>query len=124
MFTHRDLSLDWNTRRTRVGRARHSVSFLQTTILHEFGHTLGLDHVGGSGNSDSNYGITLGQRNELMGMGDHATARLARPWISQLRHHLIPVRGEAPVRFTARVVSPQLITYWDNDWVPPQPAAP
>jgi hypothetical protein len=48
---------------------------------------------------------------------------LAQPWISQLRHHLIPARGEAAVRFTPRVVGPQLITYWDNDWVPP-PSAP
>lgn len=125
LFTHRDLALDWNTRQTRMGRATHSVSFLQTTILHEFGHTLGLHHVRGRGNTDAHYGITLDQRNELMGMGDHATARLARPWISQLRHHLIPAHAEAPVRFTARVVAPQLITYWDNDWVPPPtPAAP
>jgi hypothetical protein len=123
-FTHRDLALDWNTRRTRMGRVRHSVSFLQTTILHEFGHTLGLQHVGGRGNADSNYGLTLDQRNDLMGMGDHATARLAQPWVSQLRHHLVPTRAEAPVRFTPRVVGPQLITYWDNDWVPPPPPAP
>jgi hypothetical protein len=125
LFTHRDLALDWNTRRTRMGRVTHSVSFLQTTILHEFGHTLGLHHVRGRGNTDAHYGITLDQRNELMGMGDHATSRLAQPWISQLRHHLIPAHAEAPVRFTARVVAPQLITYWDNDWVPPPtPAAP
>jgi hypothetical protein len=124
MFTHRDLALNWNTRQTRLGRVRHSVSFLQTTILHEFGHTLGLHHVGGRGNADSNYGISLEARNELMGMGDHATPRLAQPWISQLRHHLIPARGEAAVRFTPRVVGPQLITYWDNDWVPPPPPAP
>ena len=124
MFTHRDLALDWNTRRTRLGRVRHSVSFLQTTILHEFGHTLGLHHVGGRGNADSNYGISLEQRNELMGMGDHTTPRLAQPWINQLRHHLVPARGEAAVRFTPRVVGPQLITYWDNDWVPPPQPAP
>jgi hypothetical protein len=89
-----------------------------------FGHTLGLHHVGGRGNADSNYGITLDQRNELMGMGDHATARLAQPWISQLRHHLIPARAEARVRFTPQVVGMQLITYWDNDWVPPPVPAP
>jgi len=128
LFTHRDLTLDWNTRRTRIGRVRHSVSYLQSTILHEFGHTLGLQHVNGAGNDDANYGVTLEQREDVMGMGDHATARAARPWISQLRHHLIPARGnrdDAALRFTARVVSPQLITYWDNDWVPPpQPAAP
>jgi hypothetical protein len=63
-----------------------------------------------------------------MGLGDHATAREAQPWKSQLRHHLIPERGsgnraDAALRFTARVVAPQLITYWDNDWVPP-PATP
>jgi hypothetical protein len=125
LFTHRDLSMRWNTRRTRVGRVRHSVSFLQSTVLHEFGHTLGLEHVNGAGNDDANYGVTLDQRDDLMGMGDHVTAREARPWISQLRHHLVPSRGEAAVRFTGRVVAPQLITYWDNDWVPPAaPAAP
>lgn len=123
LFTHRDLAHDWNTRRTRVGNVRHSVSFLQSTILHEFGHTLGLQHVNGSGNADANYGTTLDQRHDLMGMGDHASASAARPWISQLRHHLIPrTADDRAVRFTARVIAPQLITYWDNDWVPP-PAA-
>jgi hypothetical protein len=124
LFTHRDLALHWNTRQTRVGRVRHSISYLQSTILHEFGHTLGLNHVNGPGNSDANYGTTLDQREDLMGMGDHATGTEALPWIRQLRHHLIPGRGEAPVRFTARVVQPQLITYWDNDWRPPAGAAP
>lgn len=126
LFTHRDLSLRWNTRMTRMGTARHSVSYLQSVILHEFGHTLGLHHVAGQGNSDAHYGTTLEQRHDVMGLGDHATDRGAQPWISQLRHHLIPARGEAPLRFTARVTHPQLITYWDNDWVPPaaQPAAP
>jgi len=127
LFTHRDLALDWNTRQTRVGRVRHSVSYLQSTILHEFGHTLGLHHVGGTGNSDANYGVTLEQREDLMGLGDHVTVREAQPWRSQLRHHLIPARGnrdDAALRFTARVVAPQLITYWDNDWVPPPAAAP
>jgi len=127
LFTHRDLSYDWNTRRTRVGpHVRHSVSFLQSTILHEFGHTLGLDHVAGSGNDDAAYGVTLDQREDLMGMGDHVTAREAQPWKSQLRYHLIPERhhrDDAALRFTARVIQPQLITYWDNDWVAP-PAAP
>jgi hypothetical protein len=127
LFTHRDLSLRWNTRQTRVGRVRHSVSYLQNTVLHEFGHTLGLDHVAGSGNSDANYGVTLEQREDLMGMGDHVTGREAQPWRAQLRHHLIPEHGhaDAGLRFTPRVTQPQLITYWDNDWTPsPAPAAP
>jgi hypothetical protein len=52
------------------------------------------------------------------------SASAGRPWISQLRqHHLRPAHGEAPLTFTARVVGPQLITYWDNDWVPPAAAA-
>jgi hypothetical protein len=123
LFTHRDLTLDWNTRLTRVGHDRHSISYLQCTVLHEFGHTLGLQHVAGAGNSDANYGTTLDQREDLMGMGDHAGPREAQPWISQLRHHLVPARGEAALRFTARVVAPQLITYWDNDWRPAAAAA-
>ena len=28
-------------------------------------------------------------------------------------------REDVALRFTAQVVAPQLITYWDNDWVPP-----
>jgi len=37
-----------------------------------------------------------------------------------LRHHLIPGRdrNDAALRFNARVTAPQLITYWDNDWMP------
>jgi hypothetical protein len=127
LFTHRDLAYEWNTRMTRVGhtRVRHSVSYLQSTVLHEFGHTLGLDHVNGAGNSDANYGVTLDQRDDLMGMGDHATGREAQPWKTQLRHHILPGSDRAPLRFTARVIAPQLITYWDNDWRPPAaPAAP
>jgi hypothetical protein len=123
LFTHRDLSHDWRTRRTRVGSDRHSVSFLQSPVLHEFGHTLGLHHVNGRGNSDANYGTTLEQRHDVMGLGDHTGPRAAQPWITQLSRHLIPQTSEdRQLRFTARVIAPQLITYWDNDWVPP--AAP
>ena len=60
-------------------RPRHSVSYLQCTVLHEFGHTLGLDHINGPGNDDWNYGVSLDQREDLMGMGDHLTARDAHP---------------------------------------------
>ena len=41
LFTHRDLAYGWNDRRTRVGSERHRVSYLQSTVLREFGHTLG-----------------------------------------------------------------------------------
>jgi hypothetical protein len=124
MFTHRDLSLRDRTRQTRVDGFDHSVTYYQSTILHEFGHTLGLHHVAGSGNSSAAYGSTLDQRHDLMGLGDYASVRAARPWISQLRqHHLRPAHGEAPLTFTARIVAPQMITYWDNDWAPPAAAA-
>lgn len=71
LFAHRDLNLGWNTRQTRLGRVTHRVSFLQTTILHEFSGP-----------------------------------------------------AEAPVHFTKRVAAPQLITYRDNDWVPPPRPVP
>lgn len=124
MFTHRDLAFEWSTAQTRMGAARHSVSYLQNAVLHEFGHTLGLHHVNGRGNSDWNYGITLEQRQDVMGMGHHASERAARPWIWQLRHHVIPARRDPPLRFTGRTVGLQLITYWDNDWAPPAAVAP
>ena len=57
-----------------------------------------------------------------MGMGDRV-GESAQPWITQLRHHLIPVRADAPLSFT-RGDAAQLITYWDNDWVPPPVATP
>jgi hypothetical protein len=60
---------------------------------------------------------------DVTGLADHANERDAQPWRSQLRHHLIPSRGEAPVRFTARAVAPQLMPYWDNDWAPPAAGA-
>jgi hypothetical protein len=123
LFTHLDLASTWNTRMTRIGRVRHSVSFLQTTINHEFGHSMGLDHVNGAGNSDSNYGITLEQRENQMGMGGLLTGRHARPWLTRLRAHLIPRNHyDTTVHFTGRIESLQLIEYWDNDWQP-TPAA-
>ncbi len=51
-------------------------AFSRPRSPHEFSHTLGLHHVGGRGNADSNYGISLDQRNELMGMGDHADGEI------------------------------------------------
>ncbi|TLU97999.1 hypothetical protein [Dyadobacter luticola] len=124
LFTHLDLEPQWGGGRlTRVGNARHSIDFLQTTINHEFGHTLGLNHVNGVGNSDNNYGITLEQRENQMGLGGRLTTRHGRPWLNSLvdRHHIIPERRHLPedrVKFTARVDSPQLIEYWDDDWQP------
>ncbi|NIJ51159.1 hypothetical protein [Dyadobacter arcticus] len=122
LFTHADLESHWNGRLTRVGSEQHNIDFLQTTINHEFGHTLGLGHVNGSGNNDRAYGVTLNERENQMGMGGLLTASHARPWINSLRyrHHLLPEGNprEHHVTFTGRVASPQLIEYWDNDWRP------
>ncbi|WP_353722894.1 hypothetical protein [Dyadobacter sp. 676] len=124
LFTHNDLESHWNTRLTRVGAEMHSVSFLQTTVNHEFGHTLGLAHVNGAGNSDSNYGVKLSERENQMGMGGLLTPRHAQPWIMRLRNHLIPqTHYDSGVTFRGRVASPQLIEYWDNDWRPSAAAA-
>src|SRR3954468_8637849 len=38
LFTNMDLGYSWYDRPTRIGHVRHNVSFLQCTILHEFGH--------------------------------------------------------------------------------------
>jgi hypothetical protein len=119
VFTHLDLEPRWHTRPTRLGSVTHSISFLQTTINHEFGHSLGLDHVNGPGNSDANYGLTLQQRENQMGMGGWLTTRHARPWINRLRSHLIHQNHyDTTVSFKGRVASVQLIQYWDNDWQP------
>lgn len=125
VFTHNDLEPHWNDRLTRIGSENHNVSFLQTTINHEFGHTLGLNHVKGVGNTDAHYGVTLAERENQMGMGGLLTPRHAQPWITRLRNHLIPqTHYDTSVAFRGRVASPQLIEYWDNDWRPAAPAAP
>lgn len=119
LFTQNDLESHWNNRQTRVGSQMHSIDFLQTTVNHEFGHTLGLDHVKGAGNSDANYGVTLEERENQMGMGGLLTGRHAQPWITRLRTHLIPqTHYDSSVTFRGRVATPQLIEYWDNDWQP------
>lgn len=124
LFTHMDLDSRWISRPTRMGTVIHNVSFLQTTVSHEFGHTMGLNHVNGVGNGDSNYGITLAQRENQMGMGGLLTASHARPWINRLRYsHLINQNHQdTQVHFTGRVADMQLIEYWDDDWQPPAPA--
>ena len=53
-----------------------------------------------------------------MGLGNRLSAGAAQPWIAQLRHHVIRARAEPPLSFTARVIAPQLVSYWDYDWVP------
>ena len=108
MLTDRDLSPTTSRRPTRVRRGRRvDVSFFQTTVVHEFGHTLGLHHVRHGGNADDAYGVSLDEQSTVMGRGETTGAGAAQPWIDQLRRHLIRSPNEQPVRFRARVVKEQ-----------------
>ena len=102
-------------RRTRIGKGRHrawhKVSYFQTTILHEFGHTLGLEHIKGVGNEDFRYGITLEERSNEMGIGGQVNAAQAEPWIAQMRRHLIRGPKDESVQFKARMIAPQQVSY-------------
>jgi hypothetical protein len=118
VFTHRDLAMRRQIWLTPIGGALHNVQFMQSPVLHEFGHTLGLGHIGGRGSGERAYGATLAEQQDIMGLGNRLSAAAAQPWIAQLRHHLIAARAEPALSFSARVIAPQLISYWDYDWVP------
>src|SRR4051812_26094288 len=116
VFTHEDLSPMKRHRQTSIGhgkhKASHNVTYFQTVILHEFGHTLGLDHIHGSGNDSNAYGITLEERSNEMGVGNVVNSKQAQPWISQMRRHLIPNHKDQPVSFKPRVIAPQQVSYF------------
>lgn len=115
VFTQNDLSPMTRHRRTRIGNGRrgaaHDVTYYQTVILHEFGHTMGLDHIRGAGNDANNYGITLEERSNEMGMGDQVVSGQAHPWLSQMRRHLIRNHNDHAVSFKPRVIAPQQASY-------------
>ena len=118
LFTHRDLAMRRQIWLTPIDGAVHNVLFMQSPVLHEFGHTLGLGHIGGRGSGERAYGATVAEQQDIMGLGNRLSAGAAQPWIAQLRHHLIRARAEPALNFTARVIAPQLVSYWDYDWVP------
>ena len=118
LFTHRDLAMRRQIWLTPIDGAVHNVLFMQSPVLHEFGHTLGLGHIGGRGSGERAYGATLAEQQDIRGLGNRLSAGAAQPWIAQLRHHVVPARAEPPLSFTARVIAPQLVSYWDYDWVP------
>lgn len=122
MLTDRDLTPEVDRIQTRVKRRRFNVSYFQTTVLHEFGHTLGFHHVGGRSNAVAAYGITLDERSSLMGAGDKLGPGYAQPWIEQMRRHLIR-HGEQPLKFRVRIIKEQspssLYIEYDPGYRPP-----
>ena len=117
VITHEDLIFSWIRRRTKIGGVQHRVEFGQITVLHEFGHVLGFDHINGASIGDSAYGVTLEQRETLMGMGHHFQDTQARPWVSTLNRHLIRENSyDRSVKFTGHINGLQIIAYWDNDF--------
>lgn len=119
VFTQYDLSPDKFHRKTSIRHGRrteqHRVTYFQTTILHEFGHTMGLHHVRGQSNKDDAYGITLDERTNMMGFGEQIHASQASPWISQMRRHLISSAKDQAVNFKARVIAPQQVSHFYFD---------
>ncbi len=70
----------------------------QTTVLHEVGHLLGLDHVAQHAAAcvpptptqpavAACYGTTVWQRGDLMGMGNRVEQWHAGPWKNRIRYH-------------------------------------
>jgi hypothetical protein len=72
---------------------------------------LGLDHINGPGNDDDAYGITLEERSNEMGEGNEVQIGQAKPWISQMRRHLIRSHRDPIVHFKARVIAQQQVSY-------------
>ena len=124
LFTHRDLMFRRRTRLTRMGTVDHNVSSLPEHDPARVRAYAGLASRRRKGQRRGELRDHAAPASRSHGPGSTTAAvSAARPWISQLRNHLIPARDEAPLTFTARIVSPQLITYWDNDWVPPAATA-
>nr|WP_320191455.1 DUF4157 domain-containing protein [uncultured Desulfobacter sp.] len=57
------------------------VEFSQITVVHEFGHLMGLQHPICKGGDTRCYGITFEQKNDVMGYGSQITTRDLAPFI-------------------------------------------
>ena len=126
IITHEDLTVSWIPRRTKFGAQQHRVEYGQITVVHEFGHVLGFEHVNGTSNDEGAYGITLDQRDNLMGMGSRFADKQSRPWVTTLKRHLLPEnKYDRSVKFAGHVDGLQIIAYWDNDFdMKPTPPTP
>ena len=117
ILTHEDLKFSWNLLKTKIGKQEHRIEYGQITALHEFGHVLGFEHVNGASAALSAYGITLEQKDNLMGAGHHFAEKQAQPWETTIKKHLIPEdKYDRTVKFAGHLSGPQIIAYWDNDF--------
>ena len=122
LITHEDVQFSWNLQRPRLNR--YDISFGLIPVVHEFGHILGFEHVNGDGADDSAYGVTVEQNENVMGIGSRFADKQAEPWEWAMNRHLVRENQyDQSVRFTGHVDGPQIIAYWDDNWVPtPAPA--
>jgi hypothetical protein len=60
-------------------------TYQRTTVEHEFGHMLGLDHIACSTNDTACYGTTDAERRNIMGYGDEVSTANATPFLDAMR---------------------------------------
>ncbi len=62
-------------------------TFRQTTVAHEFGHLMGLDHVLCPSSADRCYGVTAEQKMDIMGYGSVVSQRDYKPFVQIMERH-------------------------------------
>lgn len=101
---------------TKVNGHSHAIDYLQNGLAHEFGHILGLHHVSGDTNEGPSYGEgNVYDADSMMGIGLAMRDKFSDPWIKRLNQHLIRQNvDDTKVKFSGKVKTPQLFSYWDN----------
>jgi hypothetical protein len=78
-------------------RTHDTEAHYQEVAVHEFGHFLGLDHVGvgspqcpanGNTNQQACYGLTVRQRGDALGFGNRIEGWHVFPWATRLQRHV------------------------------------
>jgi hypothetical protein len=67
---------------------------IQVVAAHEVGHLLTLDHPVCPGNETRCYGETDQEKDEIMGLGNAVTPRMAKPWIDRIWQHTKTLPGK------------------------------